>query len=206
MKAVNVNQDSDKVLDLVLSNIQSQTEKQLAEVKVEFLKEFAQLREELLKDANKRLNAFRGESQLSSERSMLEIELKIKKKKFEIFDLIVADVVKAVEERMSIIRETPTYKEALKRFIDKALMYAKSEDIVVEGNMEDQQLLREIVEEVSDEKGVNITLSPETIETVGGLSVKSKDGTFTYFSTVEVRIEELKENLRKIIMEKLSEE
>lgn len=203
---MNVNQASNKVLDLVLSNVQSQIEKELLEVKEEFLKELAQLQEELLKDANERLNAFRDESRFSSERSMLEIELEIKKKRFEIFDSIVADVVKAVKEKISAIREMPTYKEALKRFIDKALMYTTSTDIVIEGNIEDQQLLRKIVEEVRDERGVNITLSPETIETVGGLLVKSKDGAFTYLSTVEVRIEELKESLRKIIMEKLSEE
>jgi vacuolar-type H+-ATPase subunit E/Vma4 len=200
---MNVNQGSDKILNLVLSNVQSQSELELSSVKEEFLKELAQAQEELLKDVNERLHSFRDESRLSRERSMLDIDLEIKKRRFEIFDAIVADVVKRVKEKIENIRETPLYKEALKRFIDKALKYAPSKETIVEGNIEDQRLLREIVKEMSGKRGFKISLSTGTIETVGGLNIKSKDGTFAYLSTVEVRIEELKEELRKTIMEEL---
>lgn len=203
---MNINQEAPKVIDSILNDIRLHAEKELSAVRDEFLKESAQLREELLKEAEARLTTLQAESQLSSDISKLNIELEVKRKSFEVLDLIVAGVIEGVKRKMRVIREEPVYEETLKNYLNQALKYTTSTDIIIEGNAEDKPLLMKIAKAAANEKGVNIAVSNENIETVGGFFARSKDGTFTYFSTFEVRLEELRENLRKVIMEKLSEE
>jgi V/A-type H+-transporting ATPase subunit E len=203
---MSINQEITKVIDSILNDAKSHAEKELLAIRDEFLKESAQIQEELLKEAETRLTALQTESQLSKDISRLNIELEIKRKSFEMLDSIVTSVIDAVKRKIRDIREEPVYEEALKKYLDQALNYTTSTNVIIEGNAEDKPLLIKIAKAAANEKGINISVSDENIETVGGFIVRSKDGTFTYYSTLEIRLEELKENLRKVILEKLSEE
>ena len=89
------------------------------------------------------------------------------------------------------------YSNLVKTLIDEAIQILGTSEVTIFTNTKDKDVVQSTVSQFSGAE-----LSSETIECLGGVKVKSKDGTMTFDNTIDARIERLKPLIRKEIAAK----
>ena len=89
------------------------------------------------------------------------------------------------------------YSNLIKSLIDESSKVLGTSDVVVYTNAKDKDLVNSIISESSGTE-----LASDTIDCLGGVVVKSKDGAMTFDNTIDARIERLKPLIRKEIASK----
>lgn len=153
------------------------------------------LRESKLEQARKIIR-----QRLSREYSLKRLELmkQFVKEKYELLENIMND---AVEEVLKIVRsKNETYREALKRLAVESSLNINSENIILRVVKEDVEILKEvlpeILKEVKEKKGrVDLEISNEPMDAIGGVFAESSDGREYFNNTIDVRINKVKEEL-----------
>ncbi len=117
-------------------------------------------------------------------------------------------VNKAFEEakkKLQASSSTDSYKELLKRMIEESISaVGGSNTVIIECNKNDVELVRKVVSELQGSSKVQqARLSDQYIDVLGGIRMKSLDGTMTYDNTLDSRIERLKPLIRKNIAQML---
>ncbi len=91
----------------------------------------------------------------------------------------------------------PGFSPVMRRLLIDAVDALGAAEVVAESNREGLRILREIVGDVGREKGVEIRLADQPIETIAGVRVRTVDGSRICDNTVEARLERLRQYLRK---------
>ena len=89
------------------------------------------------------------------------------------------------------------YSNLIKTLIEEATQILGTSEITVFTNTKDKDVVQSTISQFSGAE-----LSSETIECLGGIKVKSKDGAMTFDNTIDARIERLKPLIRKDIAAK----
>jgi len=89
------------------------------------------------------------------------------------------------------------YSNLIKTLIDEATKILGTSEIIISTNAKDKDLVQSALPQFSGAE-----LSSDTIDCLGGIKVKSKDGTMTFDNTIDARIERLKPLIRKEIAAK----
>ena len=82
----------------------------------------------------------------------------------------------------------------IKTLLDEATKILGTTEVTVFTNTKDKDVVKSILSKYSGAK-----LSSETIDCLGGIKIKSKDGTMTFDNTIDARIERFKPLIRKEI-------
>ncbi|HEV8405856.1 MAG TPA: V-type ATP synthase subunit E family protein [Nitrososphaera sp.] len=97
-----------------------------------------------------------------------------------------------------------TYKALLSSIIEESVSSVGSGEVVIECNKNDADLVKKIVADLQKKnQNVHARVSDQHIDVLGGIRVKSADGTMTYDNTLDSRIERLKPLIRKNIAQML---
>lgn len=113
---------------------------------------------------------------------------------------IVQDSLSAVVEK-----KVAAYEKALAKLIsDGAQVIGK--DAIVWCNPRDKKLVGSIARELNSKNGMKLAVSDDSIEAMGGVVLQSKDGTIRYDNTLEARLERIRPQLRREIVNILSGE
>jgi V/A-type H+-transporting ATPase subunit E len=97
-----------------------------------------------------------------------------------------------------------SYKELLSSIIKESVSSVGSGEVVIECNKNDVELVRRILTDLQEmNPSVQAKVSDHTIDVLGGIRVKSADGTMTFDNTLDSRIERLKPLIRKNIAQML---
>ncbi|HXQ92982.1 MAG TPA: V-type ATP synthase subunit E family protein [Nitrososphaerales archaeon] len=92
------------------------------------------------------------------------------------------------------------YVRIVKSLVLEGIEEVGGNDFVISANTHDQQVLQQVIDAVSAEKGVKISRSASRLSnSVGGVVVSSEDGFVTFDNSYEARLERLKPELRKKI-------
>ncbi len=114
--------------------------------------------------------------------------------------LIVEDAVNKVFEevrkKIDSIRDSKEYSSMLRDMLEDAVRVI-NDDIIIECNKYDMKIIKDLAAKVSS---VNVTINKESIDILGGLKARSKDGSIVYENTLERRIERLKPLIKKDIV------
>jgi V/A-type H+-transporting ATPase subunit E len=111
---------------------------------------------------------------------------------------IVQDSLSAVT-----VKKPDDYERALAKLISEgALVIGK--DATVNCNTKDKKVVGSIVKELNAKKGMRLTVSNKSIGAMGGVVLESKDGTIRYDNTLEARLERIRPQLRREIVNILS--
>jgi V/A-type H+-transporting ATPase subunit E len=79
-----------------------------------------------------------------------------------------------------------------------------SNAVIIECNKNDVELVRKVVSELQDSSKIQqARVSDHYIDVLGGIRIRSSDGTMTYDNTLDSRIERLKPLIRKNIAQML---
>ena len=103
---------------------------------------------------------------------------------------------KALDQIANTERNT-NYTNLIKSLLNESIKVLGTSDVVVFTNSKDKDTVQSVL---SDFPGSE--LSSESIDCLGGVIVKSKDGTMTFDNTIDARIERLKPLIRKEIASK----
>ncbi len=113
--------------------------------------------------------------------------------------LVEESVEKVIDKAIEKLRESvqKDYTNLMTQLIDEAITSLGTTDVVISTNARDSDLVKSILKKF---KGA--TLSSDTIECIGGIFVKSKDGSMNFDNTIDARLERLKPVIRKDIATK----
>ena len=118
-------------------------------------------------------------------------------------------VNKAFEEakkKLQASGSTDRYKQLLKQMIEESRSaVGESNAVIIECNKNDVELVRNVVSELqtSGKLQQQARVSDQHIDVLGGIRIKSADGTMSYDNTLDSRIELLKPLIRKNIAQML---
>jgi len=89
------------------------------------------------------------------------------------------------------------YSNLIKTLLDESTKILGTTEVTVFTNTKDKDVVQSALSKFSGAK-----LSSDTIDCLGGIIIKSKDGTMTFDNTIDARIERLKPLIRKEIASK----
>jgi V/A-type H+-transporting ATPase subunit E len=118
-------------------------------------------------------------------------------------------VNKAFEEakkKLQASGSTDRYKQLLKQMIEESMSaVGESNAVIIECNKNDVELVRNVVSELQTRGKLQqqARVSDQHIDVLGGIRIKSADGTMSYDNTLDSRIERLKPLIRKNIAQML---
>lgn len=91
------------------------------------------------------------------------------------------------------------YRSLLAKIIEESIPSVSSDDVTIECNKNDLDAVKKIVADLAKKSKYRIKVSDQPISAIGGVRVKSGDGTMSFDNTLDSRIERLKPLIRKNI-------
>ena len=187
----------------IIERIKEDADKEAAAILEEAKKEAAAILEEAKRKAEQRRSDIivRGEkeAELLRQRIVANAKLKARKSGLDAKEELISAVFKEAEKELGKVASTDKYMDILRELIREGVA-SVGEDAEVVGRKEDEKLLKGgLLEDLSKELGVKITLSPEKIESIGGVIVRSKSGKVEVNNTFETRMQRMQDTLRSEI-------
>ena len=97
-----------------------------------------------------------------------------------------------------------SYRALMSSIIEESISSVGSGEVLIECNKNDAELVRKILSDLQKKNpDVQARVSDQSIDVLGGIKVKSADGTMTFDNTLDSRIERLKPLIRKNIAQML---
>ena len=182
----------DKILnkteDEILSSLKSSYEESLqtlSKSQSALEQEYDRIIDEGRKEAEKIHKQIVGSADLESRNKQL---LLVEKAIDDVFDKALNNISK---ERNS------DYSNLIKSLIDEATKTLGTTEVVVYTNSKDKETVQSTLSNFSGAE-----LASETIDCLGGVKVKSKDGSMTFDNTIDARFDRMKPLIRKEIASK----
>jgi V/A-type H+-transporting ATPase subunit E len=114
--------------------------------------------------------------------------------------LVEESIEKVFEKAIKKIQDADRnkdYSKLISSMLEESISAIGTSDIVIQTNSKDKSVVESVL---SKFKGA--VLSSDTIDCLGGVKIKSKDGTMTFDNTIDARLERLKPLIRKDIASK----
>lgn len=116
---------------------------------------------------------------------------------------IETEVNRAFEEakvKLADSSKDSSYQALLAKIVEESIPQVASDEVVIECNKNDAELVRRIVADLSKKNSrLKASISDSPISAIGGIRVRSADGTMSFDNTLDSRIERLKPLIRKNI-------
>lgn len=116
--------------------------------------------------------------------------------------MIETDVNEAFEKAKTKLANSGNdgaYKALLAKIVEDSLPSVGSDEVVIECTKNDAELVKKIVADLSKKSKIKARVSDQPINALGGIRVKSADGTMSFDNTIDSRLERLKPLIRKNI-------
>ncbi len=120
--------------------------------------------------------------------------LEARNKQLVLVEESVEKVFAKVIEKLNDLVRNEDYSKLMTQLLDESVKGLGTSNIIVECNSKDKSVIQSILSKFS-----GATLSSNTINCLGGIIVKSKDGSMSFDNTINARIERLKPLIRKDI-------
>jgi V/A-type H+-transporting ATPase subunit E len=129
--------------------------------------------------------------------------LSARNKELVLIESAIDEIFRIVKEKLQSKSNDKLYKDLLRKMIEESISPLDSPEIIIESNKNDYDTVKKILQDLSTNKKVKLTLSKKPIEIVGGIRAVSADGTMTLDNTLDSKIERLKPLIRKEIVQLL---
>ena len=116
--------------------------------------------------------------------------------------MIETDVNEAFEKAKTKLANSGNdnaYKALMAKIVEDSLPSVGSDEVVIECTKNDAELVKKIVTDLSKKSRIKARVSDQPINALGGIKVKSADGTMSFDNTIDSRLERLKPLIRKNI-------
>ena len=113
----------------------------------------------------------------------------------------VKDYFEKAKQELAVLPRDKDYKNMINEMLEDCISAIGAEEVIIESNEKDLKLISEVVGKKP--RKVKVSLSDRPISVIGGLRASSADGSLTYDSSLDSRMERLKPLIRKEIVQKL---
>src|ERR671919_377406 len=130
--------------------------------------------------------------------------LAVRNKQLILIERAVSDTFEKAKTILASSNKENSYRILMTKILKDSVRMIDSEDLIVECNKNDIKLIEKaLADSFNANNKVKIKLSDRPINTIGGIRVKSTDGSMTFDNTIDSRIERLKPLIRKNIAQML---
>ena len=180
----------DKILGQTESNIQSSLESALSESQQKLdnsVKTLEDAYDQIISDGKK-------EGDKIEKQIIGSADLEARNKQLTTIEESIDRVFSRALDEIANADRGGDYSNLIKSLLDESTKILGRTDVIVSTNSKDKETVQSLLSQYPGAE-----LSPETIECLGGVKVKSKDGTMSFDNTVDAKIERLKPLIRKDI-------
>ena len=189
---------SDSALERTIDKILGQTESNILSSLNEALTESQQKLENSTKTLEQEydqiINDGKKEADKIEKQIMGSADLEARNKQLTTIEESIAKVFSKALEEIANTERSGDYSNLIKSLLDESTKILGTTEIVVSTNTKDKEIVQSMLSQYPGSE-----LSPEPISCLGGVKVKSKDGSMTFDNTVDAKIERLKPLIRKDI-------
>jgi vacuolar-type H+-ATPase subunit E/Vma4 len=194
--------DPRKLIEEALKDVEEELRTKLEDVSEGALRILESARIEALKELEEQVSEIltRARDRLRAEEAVLQsrLRMEIAKTRGYWIDRVIEEAQKKFEE----YAETETYKEYLRKLLEKAVEQIDSPEIVVEANKRDIPLLEKLASEI-DTKGKTIRVSREPVNILGGIRARSPDSRIKIDLSIDLIFDQIASDYRAQIAEAL---
>ena len=192
---------SNSVLENTIDKILTQTEKDIMSNLNSSLTEskdvLADSMPKLEREYDKIISDGKKEADKIEKQLIGSADLCTRNNKLLILEKAVDDVFIKATEQISKIDRNDDYSNLIKTLLDESTKILGTSKVTIFINSKDKSIVQSLLSKYADAE-----LSPEVINCLGGIKIKSKDGTMTFDNTLDARIQRMKPLIRKEIATK----
>ena len=189
---------SDSALESTIDKILGQTESNILSSLNEALTESQQKLENSTKTLEQEydqiINDGKKEADKIEKQIMGSADLEARNKQLTTVEESIAKVFSKALDEIANTERSEDYSNLIKSMLDESTKILGTTEIVVSTNSKDKEIVQSMLSQYPGSE-----MSPEPISCLGGVKVKSKDGSMTFDNTVDAKIERLKPLIRKDI-------
>ena len=163
----------------------------------ESLETLSKSQSSLEQEYDKIIDEGRKESEKIEKQIIGSSDLESRNKQLLLVEESVEKVFDKAIEKIKATNRNEDYSKLITTLLDEATEALGMTDVIIFTNTKDQDVVKQTLSKYSGAE-----LSSETIDCLGGVEVKSKDGSMTFNNTIDARLERMKPLIRKEIATK----
>ena len=192
---------SDPKLERTVDKILNQTEVEiLTSLKNSFdesIETLSKSQSSLEQEYDKTIDEGRKESEKIEKQIVGSSDLESRNKQLLLVEESVEKVFDKAIEKIKSTNRNEEYSKLIITLLNEATEALGTTEVMIYTNSKDQDVVKQTLSKYSGAE-----LSSETIDCLGGVEIKSKDGSMAFNNTIDARIERLKPLIRKEIASK----
>ncbi len=192
---------SDPKLERTVDKILNQTEVEiLTSLKNSFdesIETLSKSQSSLEQEYDKTIDEGRKESEKIEKQIVGSSDLESRNKQLLLVEESVEKVFDKALEKIKSTNRNDDYSKLITTLLNEATEALGTTEVMIYTNSKDQDVVKQTLSKYSGAE-----LSSETIDCLGGVEIKSKDGSMAFNNTIDARIERLKPLIRKEIASK----
>ncbi len=192
---------SEPKLEITINKILNQSEVEiLASLKTSYdesLETLSKSQSSLEQDYDRILDEGRKESEKIEKQIVGSSDLESRNKQLLLVEASVVKVFDKAIEKIGATSRNENYSKLITTLLDESTEALGTTEVMVYTNSKDQDVVKPLLSKYSGSE-----LSSETIDCLGGVEVKSKDGFMSFNNTIDARLERMKPLIRKEIASK----
>ena len=192
---------SDPKLERTVDKILNQTEVEiLTSLKNSFdesIETLSKSQSSLEQEYDKTVDEGRKESEKIEKQIVGSSDLESRNKQLLLVEESVEKVFDKAIEKIKATNRNEEYSKLITTLLNEATEALGTTEVMIYTNSKDQDIVKQTLSKYSGAE-----LSSETIDCLGGVEIKSKDGSMAFNNTIDARIERLKPLIRKEIASK----
>ena len=192
---------SDPKLERTVDKILNQTEVEiLTSLKNSFdesIETLSKSQSSLEQEYDKTIDEGRKESEKIEKQIVGSSDLESRNKQLLLVEESVEKVFDKAIDKIKATNRNEEYSKLITTLLNEATEALGTTEVMIYTNSKDQDVVKQTLSKYSGAE-----LSSETIDCLGGVEIKSKDGSMAFNNTIDARIERLKPLIRKEIASK----
>jgi len=192
---------SEPKLEKTIEKILNQSEVEIiASLKTSYdesLETLSNSQSSLEQDYDRILDEGRKESEKIEKQIVGSSDLESRNKQLLLVEASVVKVFDKAIEKIGATSRNENYSKLITTLLDESTEALGTTEVMVYTNSKDQDVVKPLLSKYSGSE-----LSSETIDCLGGVEVKSKDGFMSFNNTIDSRLERMKPLIRKAIASK----
>jgi len=191
----------DAALESTIDKILNKSEKEILESLKQSLDDSKKTLSESLSSLEQEHDRIIAEAKKEADKLQKQIigssNLEARKKQIMLMEDSIEKVInKAIEKLPGLVRNKD-YTKLMTKLINEAIKSLGTSEVVITTNSKDKTLVKSILKKFD-----GATLSSDTVECIGGIMAKSKDGSMNFDNTIDASLERLKPIIRRDVATK----
>ena len=131
--------------------------------------------------------------------------LAARNKELLLIDTAVNNAFEKAKLELASSNKEESYRVLITKMLEDSVSAIGSDEVIIECNKNDFDLVKKAITDLSNDNNTKfkVKLSDQPINAIGGIRVRSADGSITYDNTLDSRIERFKPLIRKDIVQML---